>query len=486
MQDNDGRLTINIPLGLTPLGLPPVEVPAPVQYIDFGDVWKYDDSGDELTIGGVFAQPAFDDSEWLSGPGFLGRGESGLPAPGLQTDTLQRGNSTNGLITYYFRKEFEFSGDPVGAQLYIDQIVDDGVRYYLNGQVIGNVRLPGGNIDSNTPGTKLPVEDEIEPDALIADVSGSIINGTNVLAAEVHNESTGSSDVVFGVRVDIAANEEAGEGIDLDDAIHPWITQPLPAGNWTLQTEVKLEKAQFGEFYAGLLVEADQGGTPFRYGVGYKDGSHVAAIRVNPSGNSETMLEGPEINSSNLVVRLQRSGDNLVFSFRDGASYTPFHTVSLPAGTTFSIGGVFASTEMTMSLEASFDYAMLVEQSTDFTAWMVDNGFTDENAEYGTTGMSNLMAYALGRDLSDVVEPTIGVDGDSVSFTHRQRIPVSNLDYSVESSTDLIDWQPAGDLAPSGAATENPDGTWTVNLLSNLTPVEQPTIYYRLVVKLPQ
>ncbi|MDA7881870.1 lamin tail domain-containing protein [Akkermansiaceae bacterium] len=486
MQDNDGRLTINIPLGLTPLGLPPVEVPAPVQYLDFGDVWKYDDSGAELTIGGVFAQPGFDDNAWLSGPGFLGRGESGLPTPGLQTGTLQRGNSTNGLITYYFRKEFEFSGDPVGAQLYIDQIVDDGVRYYLNGQVIGNVRLPEGNIDSNTPGTKLPVEDTIEPDALIADVSGSIINGTNVLAAEVHNESTGSSDVVFGVRVDIAANEESGGAIDLDDAIHPWIKRPLPAGDWTLQTEVKLEKAQFGQFYAGLLVEADQGGNPFRYGVGYKNGTHVASMRVNPSGSSETMVEGPEIDSNILTVRLQRTGDDLIFSWRDGSSFSPFHTVSLPAGTTFSVGGVFASTEMTQSLEASFDYAMLIEESTDFAAWMEAGGFTDANAEYDDTGLSNLMAYALGRDLSDIVEPSVNADGGTVTFTHRQRIPVSNLDYRVESSTNLIDWTPAGDLAPSGAATQNPGGTWTVNLESNLTPVEQPEIYYRLVVMLPQ
>ena len=489
LQDNDGRLTINIPLGLAPLGLPPVEVPAPVQYLDFGDVWKYNDNGDELTVGGVFAQPDYDDSDplvWKSGPGFLGRGESGLPAPGLQTDTLVRGNSTNGLITYYFRKEFEFTGDPVGAQLFIDHIVDDGVRYYLNGQVIGNIRLPSGAIDSNTLGTKLPVEDEIEEDVLIADVSGSIINGTNVLAAEVHNESTGSSDLVFGVRVDISANEEVGGGINLDDAIHPWIRRQLPAGDWTLQTEVKLEKAQFGEFYAGLLVEANQGGNTFRYGVGYENGTHVASVRVNPSGSSETMVQGPEIDSNILTVRLQRTGNDLIFSWRDGTAFSPFHTISLPAGTTFSVGGVFASTEMTQSLEASFDYAMLVEESADFTAWMEANGFSDANAEYGDTGLSNLMTYALGRDLSDIVEPTFNANGDSVSFTHRQRIPVSNLDYSVESSTNLIDWAPAGDLAPDGAPTLNPDGTYTVNLLSNLTPVEQPKIFYRLVVRLPQ
>ena len=183
---------------------------------------------------------------------------------------------------------------------------------------------------------------------------------------------------------------------------------------------------------------------------------------------------------------MQRSGSDLIFSWKDGNSFSTLHTVSLPAGTTFSVGGVFASTEMTQSLEASFDYAMLVEQSTDFTTWMETNGFSDANAEYGDTGLGNLMAYALGRDLSDIVEPTFNANGDSVSFTHRQRIPVSNLDYSVESSTNLIDWAPAGDLAPNGAPTLNPDGTYTVNLLSNLTPVEQPKIFYRLVVRLPQ
>ncbi|MDB4723000.1 hypothetical protein OAF11_03010, partial [Akkermansiaceae bacterium] len=482
LQDHDGRLTINIPLSTTPLGLPAPMLPPAVQYVDYGDVWKYDDSNAELT--GTFAQPNFDDSAWESGPGFLGVGETGLPAPGLQTSNLRK-DSAAGLVTYYFRTEFEFTGDPIGAQLSIDHLVDDGVRYYLNGQVIGNVRLPEGVIDSNTVGTKLPVEDVVEENVLIVDVSSSIVQGTNVFAAEVHNERASSSDVVFGTRMRIAANPVGNGVISLDDAEHPWVKRPLPGGDWILQTEVKLEKAQFGEFYAGLLVQANQGGNAFRYGVGFANGTEISAFRVNPSGNSETIGGGSAIEKDIAVVRIEKTGDLLKFQRLVDGAFALVHQITLPTGTTFSTGGVFASTEVEQSIEASFDYAMLIQPIVDYAAWMMANGFTDPNAEYGNTGLNNLLAYALGADLGNTVEPQISSDGGAITFSHRQRIADTELDYSVESSTNLIDWQPAGDLTPQGDLVPNADGTFTVNLLSNIEAANRPEVYYRLIVTLP-
>ncbi|MEJ6829236.1 MAG: CotH kinase family protein, partial [Akkermansiaceae bacterium] len=482
LQDHDGRLTINIPLSTTPLGLPAPMLPPAVQYVDFGDVWKYDDSNAELT--GTFAQPNFDDSAWESGPGFLGVGETGLPAPGLQTSNLRK-DSAAGLVTYYFRTGFEFTGDPIGAQLSIDHLVDDGVRYYLNGQVIGNVRLPEGVIDSNTVGTKLPVEDVVEENILIVDVSSSIVQGTNVFAAEVHNERASSSDVVFGTRMRIAANPVGNGVISLDDAEHPWVKRPLPGGDWILQTEVKLEKAQFGEFYAGLLVQANQGGNAFRYGVGFANGTEISAFRVNPSGNSETIGGGSAIEKDIAVVRIEKTGDLLKFQRLVDGAFALVHQITLPTGTTFSTGGVFASTEVEQSIEASFDYAMLIQPIVDYAAWMMANGFTDPNAEYGNTRLNNLLAYALGADLGNTVEPQISSDGGAITFSHRQRIADTELVYSVESSTDLIDWQPAGDLTPQGDLVPNADGTFTVNLLSNIEAANRPEVYYRLIVTLP-
>lgn len=482
LQDHEGRLTINIPVSQVPIGLPEPILPPPSNYIDFGSIWKYDDSNRELT--GIFAQPEFDDSSWNSGPGYLGFGETGVPAPGLQTDNL-RFDRNAGLVTYYFRTEFEFTGDPIGAKIYIDHIVDDGVRYYLNGQILGSIRLPSGVIDSNTLAEPLRNENIVEEDVIVLDVSGAIVTGTNVLAAEVHNASAGSSDLVFGARVDIAANPVIEGPPNLDEASHPWIRRQLPAGDWTLATEVKLEKVQFGEFFTGLLVQADQAGNSFRYGIGMKDGESIAAIRVNPSGSSETLHSLPSPGRDKAAVRLERKGDLLNFYWGENGTLRQVHQVNLPEGTTFSVGGMFASTEIEQSLEASFAYAMLIDSSSDFASWMAANGFTDPNGEYGSTGLSNILAYALGRDLSPIVSPTIIRDGDVIGFTHRQRIVGGQLRYQVERSSNLSDWQIAGDLSPDGAPTENADGTFTVNLLSNLPASTRNKVFYRLKVELP-
>ena len=482
LQDQAGRLTINIPVSKVPLGLPEPVLPAPLNYIDFGTTWKYDDSNQELT--GTFAQPTFDDSTWPSGPGFLGFNQIGLPAPGLQTGTLQR-DQANNQITYYFRTSFEFTGDPIGAKLYIDHIADDGVRYYLNGQVLGSVRLPNGVIDSKTPATGSPSpENDIEEDIIVLDVSGSLVVGTNVFSAEVHNSSAGSSDLFFGARVDIAANAVSAGPPDLDEAPHPWVRRALPSGDWILQTEVKIEKTQFGQYYTGLLVQADQGGNAFRYGLGFKDGESIASLRVNPSGTSETLTSTPALERDIAVIRMEKRGDLLGFYWLQNGSFTKVNELTLPEGTTFTMGGVFAITEDEQSLEASFDYVMLINSTADFSSWMIVNGFTDPDAEYGDTGMSNLLAYALGRDLNAQVAPGVTNVNGTIGFSYRHRIDGGQVSYGVEKSTDLMVWEPAGDLTPNGESTQNPDGTFTVNLTSDLPASSQPKTYYRLVVSL--
>ncbi|MDA7621787.1 thiamine phosphate synthase [bacterium] len=161
---------------------------------------------------------------------------------------------------------------------------------------------------------------------------------------------------------------------------------------------------------------------------------------------------------------------------------TQINQITLPEGTTFSTGGLFASTEIEQSLEASFDYTMLIGSDTDFTTWMSTNGLTDPNAEYENSGLKNLMAYALGRDLNPNVTPALIRNGDLIGFSHRQRIVGGQVRYQVEKSTDLVNWLPAGDLSPDGAAIENQDGTFTVNLLSDIPTSNRDKIYFRLVV----
>ena len=82
------------------------------------------------------------------------------------------------------------------------------------------------------------------------------------------------------------------------------------------------------------------------------------------------------------------------------------------------------------------------------------------------------------------VAPGVTNVNGTIGFSYRHRIDGGQVSYGVEKSTDLMVWEPAGDLTPNGESTQNPDGTFTVNLTSDLPASSQPKTYYRLVVSL--
>jgi hypothetical protein len=105
-----------------------------------------------------------------------------------------------GATTYYFRKEFGFSGDPSRTSLFLDDLVlDDGAVVYLNGVEVYRQNMPAGAVSHSTlatPAVGLPaVQNQIEISA------ASLVRGSgNVLAVEVHQSALGGdSDMVFSV-----------------------------------------------------------------------------------------------------------------------------------------------------------------------------------------------------------------------------------------------------------------------------------------------
>lgn len=475
LQDQEGRLTINIPVGLVPLDLPAPELPAPVNYIDLTSTWKYDQNEANVDRGTAWRDPGFDDSAWPEGPGLFGVNSG---------DSFATPWTTGGRHTYYLRKEFQFNESPFNAVIDINAHLDDGAVFYLNGQEIARFNMPDGEINFDTGAVNSIEWNDLNEIASGLDISAHIQPGLNVLAVEVHNRTAGNNDVVFGAKVDIAATPANSGPPSLDGAVYPWIRRDMPSGDWILQTEVKLEKVQFGEFHTGLLVESLQGENVVRYGIGFEDGDSISSLRINPSGVSETLNSTPAPDSDLAVIRMERKGNLLSFYWRKDGAYVQIDQVTLPDDTTFTLGGVFASTEIEQSLEASFDYVMLISASADFTSWMIANGFTDPDAEYGDTGMTNLLAYALGRDLNPHVDPEIININGNIGFKYRHRIDGGQVSYQVERSTNLLNWEPAGDLSPVGESTQNPDGTFTVTLSSDIPISERNQIYYRLVVSL--
>ncbi|MEX2187890.1 MAG: lamin tail domain-containing protein [Pirellulales bacterium] len=102
-----------------------------------------------------------------------------------------------GANTYYFRKEFAFSGDPARTQLFLNTAIDDGAIVYLNGVEVYRQNMPGGPATHNTLATTAVGNASIQGAFNIP--AGSLVLGPgNVLAVEVHQASpVGDNDMVF-------------------------------------------------------------------------------------------------------------------------------------------------------------------------------------------------------------------------------------------------------------------------------------------------
>ncbi|MGC8888187.1 MAG: lamin tail domain-containing protein [Verrucomicrobiia bacterium] len=159
--------------------------------VSMTDVWKYNQTGD-LT-GAGWEQPNYDDSSWASGAALLYVENAALPAQKNTPLTLGR-------LTYYFRKSFVFNGNPSAVSLRLYTVIDDGAVIYLNGNRIYSVWMPGGTITYSTFASSAVGDATLEGPIDLP--STYLQRGVNVIAVEVHQVSSGSSDIVFGMSLE--------------------------------------------------------------------------------------------------------------------------------------------------------------------------------------------------------------------------------------------------------------------------------------------
>ena len=151
--------------------------------------------------------PGYDDSGWLgSGAGLLHADNSTLSAP--KNTLLPPGIVPTGSPfprTFYFRSRFTFAGSTTGLSLVFSNYVDDGAVFYLNGTEIQRLRMQAApavitNLSIASGAPCPPSNDATCPDVFT--VSGNVltnlVQGTNILAVELHNASGAGTDVAFG------------------------------------------------------------------------------------------------------------------------------------------------------------------------------------------------------------------------------------------------------------------------------------------------
>ena len=151
--------------------------------------WKF--FADTLYPDSTWKQPSYDDSSWPSGPGILGFGEIYISTP-----VPYGSDSANKYLTTCFRHTFQFNSDPAKiTQLILSANYDDGFVAYLNGQEIARKSLPIGPITYST--TAISHEGGIYESVDISSFANVLFQGNNVLAVEVHQTTSTSSDLVW-------------------------------------------------------------------------------------------------------------------------------------------------------------------------------------------------------------------------------------------------------------------------------------------------
>ena len=189
--------------------------PAPVTLIANGAPWRYLDNG--VNLGVSWRSNGFSDSAWKTGVGKLGFGGDG------EVTLLNRTNasgSTN--LTFYFRNQF-YVPNPLAVQSLIARMIrDDGVVVYLNGAEVWRDSMPAGTIDFSTlASATIGGADEtawltntLSPSALIA--------GWNVLATELHQATTSSSDAGFHLELTAAISLPPPSALQINASTLSW------------------------------------------------------------------------------------------------------------------------------------------------------------------------------------------------------------------------------------------------------------------------
>jgi hypothetical protein len=166
--------------------------------LDFTGNWRYNQTAnlDEQT----WWTYGYDDAAWPTGNGLL-HNEVNV------TGSLNGQELTLGRTTYYFRTKFNFSGIiNANTHMYLSLYSDDGYVVYLNGTAVNRNELRRGYWPTGTTTpvySTLATSHEFALDGPYEVSLTNLIQGDNILAVEVHQNSSSSTDIVWGAKLSI-------------------------------------------------------------------------------------------------------------------------------------------------------------------------------------------------------------------------------------------------------------------------------------------
>ena len=160
--------------------------------VDLGTAWRNPGYGDTL-------------APWSVGPALIAEEDCGcLPYP-IKTPISRLDNGVYH-YTFYFRYHFN-APSAAPATVTFGHVIDDGGIFYINGQEFYRFDMPAGPVNyltqaPNNTGNAVYLSG-------FSTTFTNLVAGDNVIAVEVHQNGTASSDITFGANFDISVPSAA-------------------------------------------------------------------------------------------------------------------------------------------------------------------------------------------------------------------------------------------------------------------------------------
>jgi hypothetical protein len=160
-----------------------------------------------------------------------------------------------GRTTYYFRTTLVVTSDLSAFTINARAWIDDGAVLYVNGTEARRIRMDAGTVTYATYANALPPGSDATQADLFSIPVSALHLGTNVFAAEVHQENNSSSDIVWGLALDasraVTNCPQVNVGLDevfasnlsytnADGTVTDWVelknsgAEPVSLANWSL------------------------------------------------------------------------------------------------------------------------------------------------------------------------------------------------------------------------------------------------------------
>ncbi|MDA7518325.1 lamin tail domain-containing protein, partial [bacterium] len=385
--------------------------------------WNYLDDGSDQ--GNAWRGPAYDDSLWMTGDAPLGFGsinDHPFGGPPINPDRH---------ITVYFRKEFEVTNASLITEATARVMSDGGAIVYLNGVEIARDNMPADPVDLET----LALSDSNIREGHI-DVfdfpPSAFVEGTNLIAIEVHNGSGASSDMGMDFQLDVTALNTPGDAIIINGPTTVR-TRSFDGNDWSALSEAT--------FVTALPASAEN--------------LVISEIFYHPAGESEVTEYIELMNIADEAISLAGVVFNggISFAFPDEAVLEPGERLLLVA----DLEGFVAA--FGDDLPVAGTYSGRLDNGGENLSLIAGDGSPIQNFNYDDRAPWSLPADGDGYSLT-LIAPSANSDpGDAVNWRSSLALGGSpggedTVPFEGSNSDDLLEY-----------ALEDPLGGITISIL---------------------